>query len=137
MSLGVLLQLTGLPNFFKFFRFFLGCIPGGGSPIMVLSNLPNNDGVSLWQEEALCQGRDSSVFFTDEQDDETPSNAYKEICNSCPVRSECLEFALIYNMYGIWGGTTDKERNKLPKFNLQVLREDFIESGLYNSELKV
>lgn len=101
---------------------------------MVLSSLPNNDGVSLWQEEALCKGQDTSKFFSDVS---KTSNEYKEFCHSCPVESECLEFALIYNMYGIWGGTSDKERGKLPKFNLQVLREDFIESGLYNPDLKV
>ncbi|MFN2390310.1 MAG: WhiB family transcriptional regulator, partial [Actinomycetota bacterium] len=35
-------------------------------------------------------------------------------CSSCPVRSECLEQALVGNEpYGIWGGTSARERRSL------------------------
>ncbi|HEX4288967.1 MAG TPA: WhiB family transcriptional regulator, partial [Trebonia sp.] len=32
-------------------------------------------------------------------------------CARCPVRSECLDFALrTRQMHGVWGGTTAEER---------------------------
>ena len=35
----------------------------------------------------------------------------RELCDTCPVRRECLEFALAdESLTGLWGGTTDMER---------------------------
>jgi len=38
----------------------------------------------------------------------------KGVCHGCPVRIECLEFALATaDTFGIWGGLTDGERRRL------------------------
>jgi WhiB family redox-sensing transcriptional regulator len=38
----------------------------------------------------------------------------KSICSSCPVRQECLEYALsIPEPHGIWGGMNESERRRL------------------------
>jgi len=34
----------------------------------------------------------------------------KKVCRNCPVRKQCLDYAVKYNEYGIWGGTTEEER---------------------------
>ena len=35
------------------------------------------------------------------------------ICAGCPVRRECLDFALGHDqVYGIWGGTTPEDRQR-------------------------
>lgn len=34
----------------------------------------------------------------------------KELCAGCPFRAPCLQYALRYNLAGIWGGTTQAER---------------------------
>lgn len=34
----------------------------------------------------------------------------KSICNTCPVREPCLEYALSNESYGIWGGMSETER---------------------------
>ena len=35
----------------------------------------------------------------------------KQICNSCPVRARCLDWALSHGVaFGIWGGRTEAER---------------------------
>lgn len=94
-----------------------------------------DDGVLAWQKNALCIGKPPSIFF----DDEATSNRgdYKSICGRCPVRGDCLEYALLYNMTGIWGGLTDKERlRRYSKDYLEMLRDDAIESGIYNFTLK-
>lgn len=37
----------------------------------------------------------------------------KFICSACPVKTDCLIWALLYNEYGIWGGTSRQDRDKL------------------------
>lgn len=94
-----------------------------------------NYGVLSWEENAFCKGMSSSIFFDDEATHKR--GYYKALCGRCPVRSECLEFALLYNMRGIWGGMTDKERSRLYSHDyLEMLRDDAIESGIYNFALK-
>lgn len=39
----------------------------------------------------------------------------KATCRSCPFQAACLEYALGYQLYGIWGGTTQKERRQLQR----------------------
>jgi WhiB family redox-sensing transcriptional regulator len=40
----------------------------------------------------------------------------KEICEQCPLRTECLEFAIKADITdGIWGGLLPEERKKLTK----------------------
>jgi WhiB family redox-sensing transcriptional regulator len=75
---------------------------------MALTN-PRTD--VRWREDAACRGVDTDVFFpaTDEEAEEA-----KAICASCPVRKECLEFALQTRQEdGVWGGLTETERRRL------------------------
>jgi hypothetical protein len=40
----------------------------------------------------------------------------KDICDSCPIRLKCLEFAIKENQIdGVWGGLSDLERRNLVK----------------------
>src|SRR4051812_6232354 len=39
--------------------------------------------------------------------------AQSEYCNLCPVRTECLAYALLYRMSGYWGGTDTATRRLL------------------------
>jgi WhiB family redox-sensing transcriptional regulator len=93
----------------------------------------NEDGVSLWQDEAKCSGIDSEEFF-----DRATEKQAKRFCATCPVRGDCLEYALVYDTYGIWGGLSFRERKrKYPTWYREALREDLAETGQYNSELKL
>ena len=51
------------------------------------------------------------------------SKRAKQFCAECPVKRECLEFALIYNEKGIWGGTTEEERERYPWYIIKALRD--------------
>lgn len=37
------------------------------------------------------------------------------ICEPCPIRKQCLEWALHHEQYGIWGGTTEWQRRVIRK----------------------
>jgi WhiB family redox-sensing transcriptional regulator len=41
----------------------------------------------------------------------TPSDAVRQLCGRCPVREECLAFALAdESLTGVWDGTNERER---------------------------
>lgn len=68
-----------------------------------------------WQMNASCRDIDGSLFFhPDNERGEAREGrvaAAKRICEGCPVRRECLRYALESGeRYGIWGGTTEEER---------------------------
>jgi WhiB family redox-sensing transcriptional regulator len=49
---------------------------------------------------------------------EAHEKAAKAVCDTCTIRTECLEWALEHRMQGVWGGLTDKERRRLLKGDL-------------------
>lgn len=75
-----------------------------------------------WRENAKCRGMDTEMFYPPREKD-----TYKEIADKakaicfgkdgkpeCPVRKECLTYAVdTDNIYGIWGGMSNRERNAL------------------------
>lgn len=61
-----------------------------------------------WQVEGLCSQVGGDLWFPE---DGALGNDAKRVCAQCPVRVECLEYALENNeKYGIWGGTGAHER---------------------------
>ena len=69
-----------------------------------------------WREQAACLGSQSDVFFPVGRGAGSRNwvMAAKRICASCPVRPECLSYAVTtIQPDGVWGGTTPKERQKL------------------------
>jgi WhiB family transcriptional regulator, redox-sensing transcriptional regulator len=72
-----------------------------------------------WQWRAACRGEDASLFFAPnhlEPRDEriARERRAKAICATCPVRLECLEYAVrIREPHGIWGGLNELERRAL------------------------
>jgi WhiB family transcriptional regulator, redox-sensing transcriptional regulator len=63
-----------------------------------------------WQDRAACVETDGDAFFPLEG---FGSRKAISICSRCPVTRECLNYALVNNFSGIWGGTSEKERQKL------------------------
>lgn len=37
------------------------------------------------------------------------------ICEGCPVQAQCLKYAMDNNEYGVWGGTTERQRARIRK----------------------
>ena len=72
-------------------------------------------------DEAACRDADTSVFFPASDAHAGPA---KEICASCPVREECLEFALETRPAdGVWGGLTPIERHRLIRRRQKAARK--------------
>lgn len=68
-----------------------------------------------WVKEGTClQERHPTELFFPPKGNVPHIVRAKAICNRCPVKAECLEWALaVPERIGIWGGTTEYERRKL------------------------
>ena len=66
-----------------------------------------------WWRLAACRSADPDLFFPVSSAGpgrEEVARA-KEVCASCLVRRQCLQFALATRQaHGVWGGTTEEER---------------------------
>lgn len=56
-----------------------------------------------------CLGIDPELFFSTEAADQRDALAQ---CERCPTRQACFDHAMKYREEGIWGGTTDKQRDQ-------------------------
>lgn len=75
-----------------------------------------------WREQAACIGADHDAFFPMSEDVEAVADA-KAACFSCPVRDDCLQFALATNQTeGIWGGHTPTERRRIRRRMMEEIR---------------
>lgn len=86
-----------------------------------MASLPQpSSGLSTdWQEHGLCRATDSAVFFAPPHFEHKPEREAREakakaICVECPVRTQCLEWALaIREPHGVWGGLSETERRQI------------------------
>jgi WhiB family redox-sensing transcriptional regulator len=66
-----------------------------------------------WILRGLCSRVEPDIFFPENDD---ALAAAKAVCGSCPVRPDCLRWALdAGEKGGVWGGLTEPERRALPK----------------------
>jgi WhiB family redox-sensing transcriptional regulator len=68
---------------------------------------------SDWTDSAACMDVDPDHFFS-----ETAKSIQdaKQICSTCVVRVDCLDYALENEeQFGIWGGLTHRERKRLQR----------------------
>lgn len=66
---------------------------------------------ATWRDFAACAETDPEIFFPEKGG--SVSDA-KKVCRACPVRADCLEYALGRNeVFGIWGALSYNERRNL------------------------
>jgi WhiB family transcriptional regulator, redox-sensing transcriptional regulator len=66
-----------------------------------------------WLESAECAGMDPALFFP-ARGDFRAVDAARAVCSGCPVRSECLAYAISHSEhYGVWGGTSERQRRRI------------------------
>jgi WhiB family redox-sensing transcriptional regulator len=74
--------------------------------------IPSGD-VQSWRDEAVCAQIGSDLWFPEKGGS---ARRAKEICETCPVRVECLEYALAQDeQFGVFGGMSRKERVEYAK----------------------
>lgn len=56
---------------------------------------------------ALCSQTDWLLFFPNKGDSLRPA---RRLCAMCPFLTACREYALYYDLHGIWGGTSRQQR---------------------------
>jgi WhiB family redox-sensing transcriptional regulator len=87
-----------------------------------------------WQRRAACRDADPELFFSKHicADDCAPDcqgrkeagrhariRAAKAYCDECPVAIDCLLWSIdTGQQFGIWGGSTERERRRMAKHRL-------------------
>lgn len=82
--------------------------------------------VEDWRHSAACVGQDPELFQPPTDEGalfEAQVAAAKAVCTRCPVRAECLVFALAMLPFGIAGGLTEQERNQVRARSRDTWRE--------------
>lgn len=66
-----------------------------------------------WMEDGVCRSVGTELWFPDQGDGWSAKKA-RAICQGCPSKRPCLEFALRNNeRHGIWGGASERDRRKM------------------------
>lgn len=66
-----------------------------------------------WKQHAECRGLNPDMFLPTRGDNRA-LEAAKRVCNRCPVRTECLDYALKMNeRTGVWGGVSERQRREM------------------------
>jgi WhiB family redox-sensing transcriptional regulator len=88
----------------------------GVPTLLHVAELVGADAVALtrheWRARAACRGADPELFFPERGASLEPALSY---CRSCPVRVECLQYAVerpANTVLGIWGGRAARARRK-------------------------
>ena len=64
-----------------------------------------------WRDHAACRGIEPDIFYPLTDEDAEPAKA---VCDACPVRATCLDYALSSRERdGVWGGATERERRRM------------------------
>ena len=64
-----------------------------------------------WITRAACLGIDPDLFFPERGNS---TREAKAVCAGCPVRLDCLVYALAWSeKFGIWGGHSERERRRI------------------------
>jgi WhiB family redox-sensing transcriptional regulator len=83
-----------------------------------------------WQYDGACRDADPESFFLEPNmrglNKRTKELNAIKICNTCPVKQECLDHALsIPEYFGVWGGMTEEQRFEILKkrgFKVEYIR---------------
>jgi WhiB family redox-sensing transcriptional regulator len=64
-----------------------------------------------WMGQGKCKDMDPAFFFPS---DGVGVKLAQAVCAGCPVRTPCLEYALVYRVDdGVWGGTSERQRKRI------------------------
>lgn len=77
-----------------------------------------------WTGVAACRDVDKATkesFFSDA--DQRKTGPARKVCEGCPVRGPCLDYAIATGeVYGIWGGKDPRERYNIARARSRYAR---------------
>ena len=66
-----------------------------------------------WMADGNCRAQPPSLFFPS---DGVGVEVARKICQDCPVKEPCLEYALANGIdHGVWGGASERERRRIAR----------------------
>ncbi len=67
-----------------------------------------------WMASAACRDRPEVDFFPDSPRRGIPPDVAPAlaVCFACPVQEQCRAYALEHGEAGVWGATTDRDRQE-------------------------
>lgn len=78
---------------------------------MDTQTIPQYDAEHSWMLSGSCREREPGFFFPS---DGVGVDRARRVCATCPVKQECLEYALRYRIeHGVWGGASERERRRI------------------------
>lgn len=79
--------------------------------------------IGPWIRDGLCVGvEDPEIFFPPRSAGQ--ADEAKAICSACPVKRECLRYALkAPEEFGVWGGLDEVERADIRRKRLEAARK--------------
>ena len=93
----------------------------------------------VWLDHAKCRGLPGNLFYSDHQHNNTQVQEARSVClgthpdhpGRCPVLEDCLTYAIDNGeRWGVWGGTSERERRRIARARRQIYREAAIEAGV-------
>lgn len=80
-------------------------------------------GDTSWMDDAACRGHDVNDFFIERGQTVKPS--VRRLCEDCPVRIDCLEYAVERpGLRGRWGGLSQRDIVRLRRERRQSERRE-------------
>jgi hypothetical protein len=74
----------------------------------MMSDLIDMATATAWMDGARCAQSDPEAWFPEAGEHSADAKA---ICGGCPIRQQCLDYALAEDIrWGVWGGLTAAER---------------------------
>lgn len=77
--------------------------------------------------DAKCRDMPTEFFYPDPKDQhafDAKAREARKFCEDCPVIDECLNYAIENGLvWGVWGGTSERERRRMVKRYRRGLRE--------------
>jgi WhiB family redox-sensing transcriptional regulator len=85
-----------------------------------------------FSDTPACAGIDVEIFFTEEKGNYTNLDFIKRICNTCPVRVECFDYAVEHLVHGIWAATNKEERDRY-RSKHGIIGKTVVPQSIFNS----
>lgn len=71
-----------------------------------------------WTHDAACLGMDPELFFNEQEYGRSIAiggqrERLARLCDSCDVKPDCLDHAIVWKEHGWWAGTTRVDRKRM------------------------